>query len=979
MPETYVFDIDFSIAAIVEVMREVALHYLDDQEYTIDLTTVQGDYHYDVSFDELTNLMHQYKEIVNSVTLSELADNNVGSQKSVVLYLNNTPGNHDISVTVTSNSLEVNEMMAAFIVQKIEEQREEHKANTAARLNDSFLFNEDTPANDIVIFFKEVSKKFLDDTPFEFDVVTTKDAIFNLSQKELSKIKNIIRKKDHHIISAYKASPKGSFLEISLFFEQHSPGFCYFSVASGQEATNESLKALIIQKLELSKKQMLQHKKQLINRPQLQGILKVDNRLKADQVVDSIEEISRQFMSPELLDLRFLTPTKSLYCYAENQCDDLRALFRKNKEGMLFATKSNDRGHVITLNMQFRDLNEISAYYYILMRSNKENETVRDFIIGVLGERDEETSDLQIIVKPQLQDAFSFDRGMRAEEVITFLHELSSSFLTEEIITVRLTTIDGEKHYFYDEEYHDLNVFFEQDIHDLIYVNLKENGGRSISVHLQFKSTVAGTNGYFSIVMNDDEQNERVMDFILSNLKSVPTLSSRKAKTKAVSKIPHDLDTLEGTFRFNQFLENYELMDFFHDLTSLFLPKTKMTIRVMTRNREEYFFMDDETNRLQHLLQTKDIDYLYIQKGIMDVQKLSLYLQFGEDNDQSGYFSIRTGSDEGNLRVKDLILGKLEAFKLNINHDEGTSLKGNFTFPETVNADRIIAFMNALVRKFLSGERFIKNKRFNFNIRNFDGSTHVNLDYNGFRSVFIREKPLIHILSCSSITQSGKYIELAFLFEDNKQKENGHFTVHCGDEAQNLKVRDYIFESFDNALPDQPATGQKEEVPMEGPAKDPASEEQEAALAFFAPETGDQSIQEVSIEEEVQPKAKQVFLSLGEKAEAESLVKDLVTKTLDGLDIKWVMPKGLDGFKVLDEILYAMDKSDIFIVDISSSAPSIWYELGLAHAQEKKIIILTENAEALPFDFKRFDHIIYAKTKKGLERLGKELAVYLRG
>ena len=107
-------------------------------------------------------------------------------------------------------------------------------------------------------------------------------------------------------------------------------------------------------------------------------------------------------------------------------------------------------------------------------------------------------------------------------------------------------------------------------------------------------------------------------------------------------------------------------------------------------------------------------------------------------------------------------------------------------------------------------------------------------------------------------------------------------------------------------------------------------------------------------------------------------MKDQVTKTLDGLDIKWVMPKGLDGFKVLDSILHAMDNSEICIVDISSGLPSVWYELGLAHAHEKKIIILTENAEILPFDFKRFDHIIYAKTKKGLERLGNELAVYLR-
>jgi hypothetical protein len=65
-----------------------------------------------------------------------------------------------------------------------------------------------------------------------------------------------------------------------------------------------------------------------------------------------------------------------------------------------------------------------------------------------------------------------------------------------------------------------------------------------------------------------------------------------------------------------------------------------------------------------------------------------------------------------------------------------------------------------------------------------------------------------------------------------------------------------------------------------------------------------------------------------------------------------------DG-SVLERIYNQISKSDIVIADLTGKNPNVFYETGYAHALGKRVILLTQKANDIPFDLKHYPHIIY--------------------
>lgn len=59
------------------------------------------------------------------------------------------------------------------------------------------------------------------------------------------------------------------------------------------------------------------------------------------------------------------------------------------------------------------------------------------------------------------------------------------------------------------------------------------------------------------------------------------------------------------------------------------------------------------------------------------------------------------------------------------------------------------------------------------------------------------------------------------------------------------------------------------------------------------------------------------------------------------------------------EIYKQIDKADFIIADMTSRNANVFYEVGYADARKKLILLLTKNAEDIPFDFLQRPHIIY--------------------
>ena len=79
---------------------------------------------------------------------------------------------------------------------------------------------------------------------------------------------------------------------------------------------------------------------------------------------------------------------------------------------------------------------------------------------------------------------------------------------------------------------------------------------------------------------------------------------------------------------------------------------------------------------------------------------------------------------------------------------------------------------------------------------------------------------------------------------------------------------------------------------------------------------------------------------------------------------------------ILERVYNQIAKADLVVADMSERNPNVFYEVGYAHALGKTTLLLTRNAEDIPFDLKHYSHIVYAAD--GLTDLRRELELRVR-
>jgi len=62
---------------------------------------------------------------------------------------------------------------------------------------------------------------------------------------------------------------------------------------------------------------------------------------------------------------------------------------------------------------------------------------------------------------------------------------------------------------------------------------------------------------------------------------------------------------------------------------------------------------------------------------------------------------------------------------------------------------------------------------------------------------------------------------------------------------------------------------------------------------------------------------------------------------------------------ILDRIYNQIAKADLIIADMTGRNANVFYEVGYAHALGKRTVLLTQDADDIPFDLKHFPHIVY--------------------
>lgn len=82
---------------------------------------------------------------------------------------------------------------------------------------------------------------------------------------------------------------------------------------------------------------------------------------------------------------------------------------------------------------------------------------------------------------------------------------------------------------------------------------------------------------------------------------------------------------------------------------------------------------------------------------------------------------------------------------------------------------------------------------------------------------------------------------------------------------------------------------------------------------------------------------------------------------------------------IIKDIVQGINSADIIIADLTGLNPNVFYELGLAHAMNKKVIIITQDLSELPFDIKSYRANEYSLQFNKLPNLIKELEKLLDG
>ena len=62
---------------------------------------------------------------------------------------------------------------------------------------------------------------------------------------------------------------------------------------------------------------------------------------------------------------------------------------------------------------------------------------------------------------------------------------------------------------------------------------------------------------------------------------------------------------------------------------------------------------------------------------------------------------------------------------------------------------------------------------------------------------------------------------------------------------------------------------------------------------------------------------------------------------------------------MLQRVYNQIAKADLIIADMTGRNSNVFYETGYAHALNKKVILLTRDADDIPFDLKHYPHIVY--------------------
>jgi hypothetical protein len=76
---------------------------------------------------------------------------------------------------------------------------------------------------------------------------------------------------------------------------------------------------------------------------------------------------------------------------------------------------------------------------------------------------------------------------------------------------------------------------------------------------------------------------------------------------------------------------------------------------------------------------------------------------------------------------------------------------------------------------------------------------------------------------------------------------------------------------------------------------------------------------------------------------------------------------------IMDDVLNGIDAADIVLADLTGQNANVFYEVGIAHAKNKPVLLLAQSLDDIPFDLRHRRILPYVYSPPGVMALGKKL------
>ena len=103
-----------------------------------------------------------------------------------------------------------------------------------------------------------------------------------------------------------------------------------------------------------------------------------------------------------------------------------------------------------------------------------------------------------------------------------------------------------------------------------------------------------------------------------------------------------------------------------------------------------------------------------------------------------------------------------------------------------------------------------------------------------------------------------------------------------------------------------------------------------------------------------------VFVLMPFDEEFDLTYEELIRPAFEAADYKVVRADDITNQRnILHDIVVAIHEADIVVADLTDANPNVYYELGLAHALKRKVVLLSQAPSEAPFDLKSYRIIEY--------------------